>query len=118
VKIDVTSLPPAFHSSVKRTTIEAPPKVQGWIVEERARLKEDQKAPRFAERVYFDVGVLGTFGSFIFLIRDYITLDAEKKTQRICLPANPWDLPCGGGFRRRYLDPLCDFNFRYFGDSI
>jgi hypothetical protein len=79
VKIDNTSLPPAFQSLAKKTHIVvALPEVQDWVAEERIRIKDDEKA-RDLLNVFLLLSVLGAFGALIFLIRDYITLDEEKK---------------------------------------
>jgi hypothetical protein len=55
-----------------------PPEVQDWVSRESTRVKDRAQA-RALFSTFLLLSVLGAFGALIFLIRDYITLDVEKK---------------------------------------
>jgi hypothetical protein len=55
-----------------------PPEAQDWILRESTRIK-DQERERALFSTFLLLSVLGAFGALIFLVRDYITLDEEKK---------------------------------------
>ncbi len=79
--VDSSILPPSFKDLVKISTvgdIKLPPEVQDWVAAERIRNRKESQA-RALVGTFLLLSVLGAFGALIFLIRDYISLDDEKK---------------------------------------
>lgn len=83
VVIDDTVLSPDFQQQLqhlKRAPLQVklPPEVQDWMLKEKARIKKESQA-RSLIGTFILLSVLGAFGSLIFLIRDYISEDTERK---------------------------------------
>src|SRR5262249_52131149 len=78
VTLDASILTPEFAQGKQIAPQVLPPEVQDWVSRESARIK-DQAQARALFSTFLLLSVLGAFGALIFLIRDYITLDEEKK---------------------------------------
>jgi hypothetical protein len=77
---DPSILTPDFAKTrtLEATAPQMPLEVQAWLSRESTRIK-DKEQQRKLLGTFLLLSVLGAFGSLIFLVRDYITLDAEKK---------------------------------------
>jgi hypothetical protein len=89
VTLDASILTTQFAQARKKSEEQAnapqvnapqvlPLEVQDWVLRESIRIK-DQAQARALFSTFLLLSVLGAFGALIFLIRDYITLDEEKK---------------------------------------
>lgn len=76
--LDSQLLPPEFAGKARNQPVSFPPEAQDWISRESGRIKNEEQALALFS-TFTLLSVLGAFGALIFLIRDYITVDRERK---------------------------------------
>jgi hypothetical protein len=78
--LDTSILIPEFAKTrtLEATAPQMPPEVQEWLLRESTRINDRERQRALLNTSLF-LSVLGAFGALIFLVRDYINLDEEKK---------------------------------------